>query len=151
MKFSLDGNRGLGILQAGSPSSSDVACEDQSLASVRDRLAHLKPKPGTLHGKGGAASSSLIPSADVAANGLLQYDGAQYTYLWKTSSEWAGTCRSFVLTLTDGTQHAAFFSFGKELEQVKPATQPTATKAPKLKKEEKKKEEKSKKNQKHSR
>jgi hypothetical protein len=34
-----------------------------------------------------------------------------YTYVWKTSADWAGTCRSFVVTLVDGSKHEARFHF----------------------------------------
>jgi hypothetical protein len=43
----------------------------------------------------------------------LRAEGDKYTYVWKTSSAWAGTCRKFVLTLADGTSHAALFKFVK--------------------------------------
>ena len=43
----------------------------------------------------------------------LRAEGEKYTYVWKTSSAWAGTCRKFVLTLVDGTSHAALFKFVK--------------------------------------
>jgi hypothetical protein len=43
----------------------------------------------------------------------LQYDATsnQYSYVWKTQSSWSGTCKQFVLRLTDGTQHIANFKF----------------------------------------
>ena len=43
----------------------------------------------------------------------LHYDATtdQYIYVWKTDKTWAGTCRRFILTLTDGTVHEAYFQF----------------------------------------
>lgn len=34
-----------------------------------------------------------------------------YSYVWKTDKAWAGTCRTFDLRLTDGTDHYASFKF----------------------------------------
>jgi hypothetical protein len=47
------------------------------------------------------------PSPQVGLRG----DGSKYTYVWKTDRSWAGTCRKFVLTLSDGTTHEALFRF----------------------------------------
>jgi hypothetical protein len=41
----------------------------------------------------------------------LQSRGYSYTYNWKTNPAWAGTCRKFVLTLSDGSTHEALFRF----------------------------------------
>jgi hypothetical protein len=43
----------------------------------------------------------------------LSYDwsSALYTYVWKTNSTWAGTCRQLNLRLADGTDHVALFKF----------------------------------------
>jgi MBG domain-containing protein/trehalose utilization protein/thrombospondin type 3 repeat protein len=43
----------------------------------------------------------------------LRAEGHKYTYVWKTSASWAGSCRKFVLTLADGTSHSALFRFVK--------------------------------------
>jgi len=37
----------------------------------------------------------------------------RYTLLWKTDRKWAGSCRSFVLELDDGSVHTAQFQFAK--------------------------------------
>jgi hypothetical protein len=37
--------------------------------------------------------------------------GYSYTYVWRTSASWAGTCRKFVLALSDGSTHEALFRF----------------------------------------
>jgi hypothetical protein len=34
-----------------------------------------------------------------------------YSFPWKTSAAWAGTCRVVVLELADGTKHEAYFKF----------------------------------------
>jgi hypothetical protein len=34
-----------------------------------------------------------------------------YNYVWKTEHSSAGTCRTFDMTLTDGSSHQAMFRF----------------------------------------
>lgn len=48
---------------------------------------------------------------DTADGSGLQYDpgSSTYTYVWKTSKAWTGTCQQFTLQLTDGTTHTADF------------------------------------------
>jgi hypothetical protein len=48
-----------------------------------------------------------------SGDSALTYDAATdtYTYVWKTQKSWAGTCRDFVLTLSDGSVHTASFEF----------------------------------------
>jgi hypothetical protein len=43
----------------------------------------------------------------------LKYDPLtdQYIYVWKTSSTFAGSCRTLELKLVDGTTHTANFYF----------------------------------------
>jgi choice-of-anchor C domain-containing protein len=88
VKFSLGGNRGLGILASNSPASQAVNCNGFSGLSIVDQT-------------GTAGSSSL------------QYDAIadQYTYVWKTDKAWVGTCRVLLLTLNDGSQYRANFQF----------------------------------------
>jgi MBG domain/Regulator of chromosome condensation (RCC1) repeat len=88
LKFSLAGNQGLGIIQAGSPSSSVLSC--------------------------GTTSAGDPIEDPVTTNSGLSYDPAndQYTYVWKTNSIWTG-CRRLTLTLSDRTQHEARFYFAK--------------------------------------
>ncbi|HEV7367278.1 MAG TPA: PxKF domain-containing protein [Gemmatimonadales bacterium] len=86
LKFSLGGYQGTGILAAGSPSSSSTPC-----------LA------GT--------SVTRVDDEDEDGNSGLRASGGRYTYYWKTDLDWAGSCRTFVLKLTDGTTHVALFSF----------------------------------------
>ena len=88
VKFSLSGNKGLGIFPAGSPASQPINCS--TTAPVSD-----------LEGTISSGGSSL------------GYDAAsdQYHYNWKTEGSWAGTCRALVLTLNDGSTHTAYFKF----------------------------------------
>ena len=88
VKFSLGGDRGLGIFAAGYPASQQIAC---------DTSAPLDPVEQTVN----AGSSSLNYDAS----------GQQYTYIWKTNNSWANTCRELVLRLVDGTEHRARFKF----------------------------------------
>ncbi len=87
VKFSLGGDRGLGILATGSPSSVGVPC----------------PTVGTFDP---VETTTTSPSG-------LHYDASsgQYTYAWKSDKAWAGTCRQFILRLVDGTSHTALFQF----------------------------------------
>jgi hypothetical protein len=86
LKFSLGGYQGTGILAAGSPSSSSTACP-------------------------AGASVARVDSEDEDGNSGLHASGGRYTYYWNTDPAWAGTCRTFVLRLADGTAHEALFSF----------------------------------------
>ncbi|HEX8148849.1 MAG TPA: PxKF domain-containing protein [Pyrinomonadaceae bacterium] len=88
VKFSLSGNKGLGIFAAGYPVSQQISCSTN--APVAD-----------VEGTGTAGSSSLA------------YDASsdQYHYVWKTESSWAGTCRVLTVKLNDGSSHTANFKF----------------------------------------
>jgi len=90
IKFSLTGDHGLAILAAGSPTVQFGACSDS------------------------AAVDAIEQTAAAGASGL-QYDPDTdtYTYVWKTSKSWAGTCGTLVVALADGTSHTALFSFLK--------------------------------------
>ena len=46
-------------------------------------------------------------------NNTLHYNALtdQYTYVWKSEKSWAKTCRQLVVKLSDGTDHAANFTF----------------------------------------
>ena len=87
IKFSLGGNYGLNIFAQGYPSSSLVAC--------------------------GTTAEDAIEETATAGNSGLSYSpgNQQYTYVWKTDKAWAGTCRTFVIKLNDGTYHRANFKF----------------------------------------
>ena len=57
------------------------------------------------------ATAQLINVEQTVAGGnsSLSYDPVsdQYTYVWKTDSSWAGTCRQLVIQLKNGTVHRA--------------------------------------------
>jgi hypothetical protein len=88
MKFSLGLNAGLGVIQLGYPVVQLVACDN-------------------------SAPLDTIEQTVTANSSSLTYEPAsnQYSYVWKTNSAWAGTCRQFILRLTDGTEHRANFKF----------------------------------------
>jgi hypothetical protein len=92
VKFSLNGNFGLNIFAANSPSvSQSVSC----MALPADVIS---------------------PSDTVTAGGSsLSYDAVsdQYNYVWKTDRSWAGQCRVLQVTLSDGTIHLAYFHFSR--------------------------------------
>jgi DNA-binding beta-propeller fold protein YncE len=86
--FSLGANRGLHILAEGSPSSVQVDCEDPG-----------QPMGGE-------------PAASQFDRGLRfnRWTG-HYVFTWQTKRAWAGTCRTFVLGLRDGTVARLTVSF----------------------------------------
>ena len=88
VKFSLSGNKGLGIFPAGTPESQQITCDTN-------------------------APVSNLEDTVTAGGSSLSYDAGsdQYNYVWKTNSAWAGTCRQLVVTLNDGTTHTAIFKF----------------------------------------
>jgi hypothetical protein len=84
VKFTVGGFRGKNVLLQ-TPTSAEVACP----ASAPENVV----RPGL----------AVVPG--------LRSLGYSYSYTWKTSSSWAGTCRVFVLTLADGSTHQALFRF----------------------------------------
>jgi hypothetical protein len=50
-----------------------------------------------------------------AGNSSLSYDPTsnQYTYVWKTQSIWANSCRQLVVNFADGSTRRANFQFKK--------------------------------------
>jgi hypothetical protein len=86
IKFSLGGDRGLGIFAAGYPVSVQINCTT------------------------GAPIGPPVPTSPAGGSGL-QYDPVsnQYTYVWKTQAAWSGTCRELQVLLVDGTMHTARF------------------------------------------
>ncbi|MGH3044187.1 MAG: M36 family metallopeptidase [Gaiellaceae bacterium] len=52
-----------------------------------------------------------IPTRAQGQTKLTQLGGGQFRYRWQTEAAWAGTCREFVITRSDGVQYRAFFSF----------------------------------------
>ena len=88
VKFSLSGNKGLGILAPGYPASSLVDCdEDEPGTTIEETLG------------AGGSGLSYDPLSD------------RYMYAWKTEKDWRGTCRILILRLADGTEHYAKFRF----------------------------------------
>jgi hypothetical protein len=90
VKFSLGGNFGLNIFAGGAPGSGPMACNS-------------------------AAPVDTIEQTVAAGNSSLSYDPAsnQYTYVWKTQSTWASSCRQLVLNFADGSTKRANFQFKK--------------------------------------
>jgi uncharacterized repeat protein (TIGR01451 family) len=88
VKFSLSGNKGLGIFAAGFPASQQVACNS-------------------------SAPLSELEGTETPGGSTLTYDAGsdQYHYNWKTEKSWAGTCRVLVVKLNDGSEHTALFKF----------------------------------------
>jgi hypothetical protein len=60
-----------------------------------------------------ASTKSVEETADETSSSM-HTAGSKYTYIWKTSPAWAGTCRRLVVTLIDGSTHSALFRFSKE-------------------------------------
>lgn len=88
-KFSLSGNQGMDIFAAASPSSTAVTpC--------------VAP----------TGKYALIPGSNASSPTLTYEKGKDlYTYNWRTASSWTGSCRTFTMTLADGSRHAASFYF----------------------------------------
>ena len=89
LKFSLSGNQGLDILAAGYPRSAASHCD---VSSVEDLVEETV-----------ASQSGLVYDAS----------GDRYVFVWKTDKQWAGSCRTLILKLRDGTEHHADFHFVK--------------------------------------
>jgi hypothetical protein len=90
IKFSLGANFGLNILTVGSPGSGPIPCSSTDPVDT-------------------------IETTVTAGNSSLSYDPTsnQYTYVWKTQSAWANTCRQLVVSFADGTTQRANFKFKK--------------------------------------
>jgi hypothetical protein len=86
VKFSLSGDKGLNIFAPDSPYTVGINCDTTD--------------PGV----------DIIETV-TAGGSSLSFGGDQYTYVWKTNSSWAGTCRQLVVKLNDGTEHRANFKF----------------------------------------
>jgi hypothetical protein len=86
VKFSLGGNHGMNIFQAGYPKSQLIPCDS-------------------------TANVDGIETTVTAGGSSLAYDAATntYTYVWKTDKAWAGTCRQLVLAFADGSVQRANF------------------------------------------
>lgn len=82
--FSLGGDRGTNVLASGSPTTGRARCGDTGAPWKRE-----------------------------AAQGYLRYDATSgnYVFKWRTQKSWAGTCRTFALTLSDGSVHRMNLKF----------------------------------------
>jgi hypothetical protein len=89
VKFSLGGNQGLNIFQAGYPRMIPIACN-------------------------GSLPTDPIEQTVTAGGSSLQYDSTadQYTYVWKTPSTATG-CVQFDLGLNDGSSHTFLVQYKK--------------------------------------
>ncbi|HEX5832091.1 MAG TPA: PxKF domain-containing protein [Gemmatimonadaceae bacterium] len=90
VKFSLGGDRGLGIMAGGYPKTTMMACE-----------------PG--------APEEAVEETVTAGGSSLTYDPVadQYVYVWKTENVWVTQCRKLIVRLIDGTEHVAQFRFAR--------------------------------------
>jgi Domain of unknown function (DUF4082) len=90
VKFSLGGDQGLNIFQTGYPQATTVSCST-------------------------GATTDVIETTVTAGSSSLQYDSttSQYSYVWKTNSNSAGTCVQFDLGLNDGSTHTFLVQFKK--------------------------------------
>jgi hypothetical protein len=90
VKFSLSGDQGLEIFEAGYPKSEHTKCNSM-------------------------AQRDGIEETATAGSSSLSYDATtdQYTYVWKTEKAWSDSCRQLVILLDDGTFHRANFNFVK--------------------------------------
>jgi Bacterial Ig domain/WD40-like Beta Propeller Repeat len=92
VRFRLDGGDGLAALAYDSagryPRSVEFECDPTlSLDAIEETAG--------------------VHASDISYNPSTR----QYTYFWKTSSSWAGTCRQLVVKLIDGSSHRADFQF----------------------------------------
>jgi hypothetical protein len=57
----------------------------------------------------------VIETTVTAGGSSLQFDPTtnQYSYIWKTSSNWVDTCMKFELGLNDGSTHTFLVEFKK--------------------------------------
>jgi hypothetical protein len=90
VKFSLGGDQGLDVFRAGYPRVTTVSCST-------------------------SAPEDVIETTVTAGDSSLQYDSTadQYTYVWKTSSNLAGTCVQFDLGLNDESTHTFLLQLKK--------------------------------------
>lgn len=86
VKFSLGGDQGLAIFEAGYPRSGTINCTAANQDEVTETVT--------------AGQSSLSYDADAG----------QYIYVWKTEKSWRG-CRALQVKLRDGRSYYATFQF----------------------------------------
>ena len=99
LKFSVGGSRGTDLFAAGFPASSAQSCLAGAPGDVLERDA----SPG-------------------GASGLTYEAGTdRYQLSWKTRKGWAGSCRTLVLKLRDGSTHTTQFRFKEAAPRGGPA------------------------------
>jgi Domain of unknown function (DUF4082) len=83
VKFSLGGAQGMDVINAGSPTATEIACP------------------------GASAALDAVEETVTASQSGLTYDASadQYIYVWKTNKAWAGKCYRFDLGLNDQSSH----------------------------------------------
>jgi len=86
VKFSLSGNKGLNIFAPDNPYSVSYNCVS-------------------------GVQGVDIEETETSGGSTLTYSPDTYQYNWNTESSWAGTCRTLVVTLNDGSVHTANFKF----------------------------------------
>lgn len=88
VKFSLGGNYGLNIFEAGSPSTLMLACTSS------------------------LQTNTIEETVSVTSNGLT-YDATtgSYQFVWKSERSWTGSCRQLSLKFADGSEYRATFQF----------------------------------------
>jgi hypothetical protein len=86
--FSVGGNRGMNIFEAGYPKSQQIPCDNSSEVVGLDTTKSFA-----------GLGLIFIPIVN------------QYVYLWKTDRAWAGTCRQFVIKFPNGSFRRANFKF----------------------------------------
>ncbi|MGH2399117.1 MAG: PxKF domain-containing protein, partial [bacterium] len=58
-----------------------------------------------------SAAKSASARANSAGNSDLRYNSAHFVFNWKTEKAWAGSCRQFTVSLSDGSSHSLAFQF----------------------------------------
>ena len=97
LKFRADGFDRDNVLASNSPFSRKVDCSTLQVPSQNPQFVTPRELPIAIRTQGSTKLTLL--------------GGGQFRYRWQTEAAWAGTCREFVLTRSDGIQHRAFFSF----------------------------------------
>jgi len=87
VKFSLGGDRGLDVFEAGYPKSQVIACGANEVDAIEETMT------------AGSSTLSYAAGSDT------------YTYVWKTDKAWTDTCRQLVVKFDDGTTARANFMF----------------------------------------
>ena len=90
VKFSLNGNQGLQIFNAGYPASQQIACTSGLPVN---------------------ASVQSINASTVNVSYNAKTD--RYSFDWKTTTSWKNTCRQLIIKLKDNSTYTANFKFTK--------------------------------------